>query len=249
MREFLKVWTVILTLFIVTVMVQKVAANDEPPSMPEELAGYQVEMGFEWFPTIPNHLFFVGSILQTPEGERSQVDVLLEFLEDHPEIHTVVLHSGGGSVRIGASMARVIHERKFTTYVPKGGSCLSACGYMWLAGKVRVLDGELGAHQIAVGQAGELTTTVGEMYQEVQQSMGNLMAWMYDYEVPVLYYAWMLLTPSDEMHIFNDEEEAELVTGEDQAYFDVVDDFVEAKYSYLRSIQEWREGRLGSTPH
>ena len=213
---------------------------DDRPTLPTPLEGFHVEKGWEWFPSMPNYLFFVGSIMPQGGDERTQLVVLKEMLELHPTITTVVLHSGGGSVGMAATMSRVIFEKGLVTYVPRDATCASACGYLWLAGKVRVLDGTLGAHRISVGDMANDTISVGDAYEEIQKSIGSLMGWMYEYNVPVLYYAWMLLTPAEEMYEFTEEEEAELVTGYDNPSFDPVDNFVALKYMYLRALQEWR---------
>ena len=64
---------------------------------------------------------------------------------------------------------------------------------------------------------------------------------MYKYDVPTLYYTWMMLTPAEDMHSFTELEEAELVTGEDTERYDHIDEFVGYKYAYLRALREWTE--------
>lgn len=231
-------------LVFAVVFTLKVKAENRPvdrPVLPEALAGYEVENGWEWFPSQPHVLHFVGPIKGTEKGVDHQEKVLKKFLDRHPEIAIVTLHSGGGVVAMGARMARVIHERELFTYVPKDASCSSACGFMWLAGKKRILDGKLGAHAVSLGHAGDTPTTNAVAYAEVQQFLGNLMGWMYEYDVPVYYYARMLLTPSTTMYYFSGEELDLLVTAQDTPRFDHIDNFVALKWNYLRALQEWRE--------
>jgi hypothetical protein len=242
---FIKRATVALSVWLltsVTLFYTFTAEANERPALPALLQGYEVKQGFEWFPSKANLLFFVGSIYE------GQEEVLKEFLEKHPEIDTIVLHSGGGLVSEAAMMSRIIFEREMTTYVPRDATCASACGYMWLAGKVRVLDGTLGAHRISVDhEVGAEMMTTADAYEHMQKMVASLMIWMYEYEVPVLYYAWMFHTPSEEMHDFSDAEEAELVRGQDGPQYDHIDNFVSLKYNYLRALMAWRESNVPTT--
>lgn len=57
--------------------------------------------------------------------------------------------SSGGSVYAALSVAFEVHERGMTTMIPASSWCHSACAYIFFAGHERLVDGELGVHQIA----------------------------------------------------------------------------------------------------
>ncbi len=52
----------------------------------------------------------------------------------------VQLDSPGGLVREGIKIGQLIRAREFSTVVPNGKLCASACGYIWLAGKIRSVE-------------------------------------------------------------------------------------------------------------
>ncbi len=82
-------------------------------------------------------------------------EVLTRALDMAPAVNTVVFSSTGGWVREGNLVAKVITERRLTTYVE--GECTSACTIAFLAGIDRVAgpDAHIGFHQFkSVGESG-----------------------------------------------------------------------------------------------
>ncbi len=73
-------------------------------------------------------------------------DVLIEILEDHPEITKLTLSSQGGSEEESYKIADYIKERSMDTWVPTQRMCLSACVAIFLSGKEKLSDGLIGMH-------------------------------------------------------------------------------------------------------
>ncbi len=61
---------------------------------------------------------------------------------------TIVLNSNGGSLIAGLQMGNVIRGRRYTTLVPDGVHCASACAVAWLGGTRRLMgpDARIGFH-------------------------------------------------------------------------------------------------------
>ena len=208
----------------------------EPPTVPQLLEDHMYypageEGGIEWFPSLPNVIHFVGGV---DEGLDAAIR---KALIAHPEVDTISLFSGGGSVTAGLEAAILIHEKGLTTYVPELGTCQSACGFLFFAGKERILGGTLGAHQVSVDI--DVKVPVDLAYQEVQNSTGYIMFYMKDWKVPQGYYIAMLLTVADDMYIFTDVESRLLEIGEDSGQYDKIDELHEVRYGYLEAFHEW----------
>lgn len=60
----------------------------------------------------------------------------------------VVLHSPGGNLFAGLEIGRTLRLKGFSTWIPDGHECASACALAWLAGRVRYLspNARLGFH-------------------------------------------------------------------------------------------------------
>jgi hypothetical protein len=64
------------------------------------------------------------------------------------ETAEIVFSSYGGNLGDGLKIAEFISQKGFTTVVRGGDTCASACGYMWLSGKQRSIEGsaQVGFH-------------------------------------------------------------------------------------------------------
>lgn len=64
------------------------------------------------------------------------------------ETAEIVFSSYGGNLGDGLKIAELISQKGFTTAVRGGDTCASACGYMWLSGKQRSVEGsaQVGFH-------------------------------------------------------------------------------------------------------
>ena len=92
-------------------------------------------------------------------------DVITTKTEDHlvpllkaGKIDNVILASPGGDGDAAMRMGYAMREAGVTTFVPKGRYCQSACGFLFLAGAKRILDGHIGIHAFRYG-----LTPYGEM--------------------------------------------------------------------------------------
>lgn len=75
------------------------------------------------------------------------------------DIKVVQLVSGGGDLYTALNIGFLIHNKGLTTYVPKGYACASACGYIFLGGKYRILRGSIGMHEFSTDGIGYSSMT------------------------------------------------------------------------------------------
>lgn len=118
-----------------------------------------------------------------------------------PNAKIVSLNSPGGTVQMGLLIADDVQQWKLSTYVPKGSGCYSACAYIFLAGKDRQVDGELGVHQIS----SDATDLVG-----AQMAIGDIIEMLDSFGVSADVLSVMFKTPPNQMHVFTAEEISEL---------------------------------------
>ncbi|MGR6467538.1 PAN domain-containing protein [Rhizobium sp. PAMB 3182] len=118
-------------------------------------------------------------------------------LDAAPNATVVALNSPGGNVQMGLLIADDIHQKKLTTYIPKGSGCYSACAYIFLAGAAREVEGELGVHQIS-SQSSDL---VG-----AQLTISDIIDVLGRFDTPPEVMSVMFKTPPDDMHVFTAEE-------------------------------------------
>lgn len=150
---------------------------------------------------IPNALFFFSEIRRNDSFE------LRKALRTH-EIDTIVLSSPGGSVFEGLQMAGIIFDKQLRTYVPKDalggvGNCASACSFMFLAGKERKVDGNLGVHQFVSIDAAK-TQKVGETQQLSQFTVSEIIGFLNEFDTPPFVYERMF--QQKEMYYFSISE-------------------------------------------
>ncbi|MFC4624084.1 PAN domain-containing protein [Daeguia caeni] len=112
-----------------------------------------------------------------------------------PDAKLVTLNSGGGSVHAGLIIADDIHQKGLSTYIPKTSKCYSACSYIFLAGRERKVDGELGVHQISSD------SLVG-----AQLAISDIIEVLSRFDTPPEVMQMMFKTPPDDIHIFSQDE-------------------------------------------
>lgn len=128
----------------------------------------------------------------------------LEFfraLQARPNAKTIALLSGGGSVYGALTIAIQVHERGMTTVVPKSAWCYSACAYIFFAGRIRKLEGELGVHQISTDGVANIAgaqTTIADILEALNT---------FDVDPGVL--GFMFRTAADDIHVFSATEIAQ----------------------------------------
>ena len=108
-----------------------------------------------------------------------------------------LLNSSGGLVYVGLDLALEVNRLGITTAIPEDFSCYSACSYVFLAGKERYLDGELGIHQIS-SDDNDLT--------KGQFTIADMIDVLNTFDVPKELYPPMLSTPPDEIYIVSLDE-------------------------------------------
>ncbi len=87
------------------------------------------------FDDIPDAILLDGKIdLKAPLELR-------RALQQRPETTLVVLGSPGGLVSSALIVADDIHRLGLSTAIPKGFGCYSACSFVFLAGKERLVEG------------------------------------------------------------------------------------------------------------
>jgi hypothetical protein len=96
-----------------------------------------------------------GSSLIVIEGEfeSQDIDTFRSRIAQLPSTKTIVaLRSDGGSLVAGIRIGALIREKKFSTLVPDGASCASACALAWLGGSRRFVgqDSSVGFHSAYV---------------------------------------------------------------------------------------------------
>ena len=78
--------------------------------------------------------------------EIEELDEMLELMKAKKPTQ-IILDSYGGNIRSAEHLARYINNNNISTYVSEVAVCKSACVILFLAGKKRLCEGELGVHQ------------------------------------------------------------------------------------------------------
>jgi TPR repeat protein len=166
------------------------------------------------FGNMPQVLFVAGAF-DTGDGARISAAIDL-FM---PEV--IVLHSQGGIVAEAMEVADLIHERGLSTFVPNGAECLSACVYVFSAGRQRILQGELGVHQL---QAAERNAVVP--IGDLQAVISQILAAMNQYAVPSFLIERIL--GSSEMYVLTESERNQISRGSLEAIEWINTDLIES---------------------
>ena len=173
-------------------------------TMADDLEKYKLRFyadgSFFVTPLVPNVLFQIGKI------ESDQYSEFRRAIVNHG-VSTIVLDSPGGNVYESLDMAGTIFDRALSTYVPIDAVCLSACAFMFFAGKERFVAGNLGVHQTSYDdEISDKTAKIGEVDSAAQLSTADIIQYLNEFRTPPKVYEWMLRTPPDEMHIFSNQE-------------------------------------------
>ena len=149
---------------------------------------------------IPDTLFFVDEIKANDSFE------LRKALRNH-DIQNIVLASPGGSVWEGLQMAGIIFDKKLRTYIPRDGTCASACAYLFFAGAERLADGELGVHQAYSSNFKE-KKSVGQTQYVTQFTVSEIIGFLNEFGTPAFVYERMF--QDIDMYFFDPLELMEL---------------------------------------
>ncbi|MVS99277.1 hypothetical protein [Devosia marina] len=146
----------------------------------------------------PQHPEF--AVLAGPIEHNAPLD-FRRMIRAYPDIATVALHSVGGDVTAGLLLAQEVHERGISTFIAPDSFCYSACSYVFLAGKDRLVEGALGVHQMANDD--------GDIYS-VQVAISDLLDTLGEFDVPDRVISDMLRTPPQEMTVYDAAAATEL---------------------------------------
>jgi hypothetical protein len=154
--------------------------------------------------SMPNVLILQGEIT---------AGIVYDFrkaLREH-RISVVMLDSPGGSVYEGLELSAIIRDRALATLIPPDASCASACAFLFVAGVKRQAYGQLGVHQFASSGAGDPPAE-----GQTQHVAAEIIDFLKEYEIPLMFVVRMLETPNAEMYWFPEQEliDEGLVTGE-----------------------------------
>ena len=107
-------------------------------------------------------------ILADGEIDESAVGAFTSFVRQAHLVPgaLVVLNSPGGNVLQSLMLGKAIRQQGFSTTVPAGGACASACAFVFLGGVERSADpsARIGVHQISAPASplGDLSAADGE---------------------------------------------------------------------------------------
>ena len=119
------------------------------------------------------------------------------FILEHGAPDVLLLNSPGGLVHLALDVALEIDQLGIETAIPEDFGCYSACAFMFLAGKNRYADGELGVHQISSENA--------DLY-DGQLTLADIIDVLNKFDTPPELFVPMLSTPPEEMYILSDAE-------------------------------------------
>lgn len=108
----------------------------------------------------------------------------------YPQIKTLALTGPGGSAYDALNMAYAIREAGLKTNIPSGARCFSACALMFFAGVERSAEGELGVHQLTVGNSAS-----------AQFAAGDLVKILTEFGVPTELIVRLLQTATNQMYV------------------------------------------------
>ncbi len=151
---------------------------------------------FILYPDVPDALVLHGVI-----GSNTASD-LRKALAARPGTKYIILHSQGGYVDSALKVANMIRSRGLHTVVPSSFHCLSACAFVFFAGREHVVTGQLGVHRIAADGSNNASAT--------NAAFGHLQNELKAYGIPKGVMKRMAATPSQSMHVFSNKEIKEL---------------------------------------
>lgn len=154
---------------------------------------YEVFGTFLVDPANPSVVYLNGAI-----GSTAGLD-FRRAVRAYPAVDTIVLNSPGGGVVAGLTVADDVFRGGFTTIIPAGARCYSACSLIFLAGASRLAIGELGVHQVTADRIDAV---------EAQRAIADILDVLVLFDTPQQVITIMLRTPPEDMYVFTSEEVA-----------------------------------------
>ena len=116
--------------------------------------------GTEWGEQVNEHDSLQFSLI--PAGRRNVLLVWggIEFgdsdrfrtaLDAAGPIEEIWLYSGGGKLREGLEIGRIVRARRLATRIKRGMQCMSACNFIFMGGTIRYVEmgGDFGVHMFS----------------------------------------------------------------------------------------------------
>ena len=149
-------------------------------------------------------------VILTGSIETEELDEILEVMKTKKP-NQMILDSYGGNIRSAERLAQYIYENNISTYVSEVAVCKSACVILFLAGKKRLCEGELGVHQARPSKEMEYDITISKVaYKYLQRDMGNLITLLNRFNTPPFVYEKMF--KSYDIYNFSKAEIAQINT-------------------------------------
>ena len=158
----------------------------------------------------------------TFEGANNEIVILTGFIETEEldemlvEIKSkkptqMILDSYGGNSQSARHLAQYIHDNNISTYVSEVGACKSACVMLFLAGKKRLCEGELGVHQgyLPIDEENE-KVKIKYALVSIQKVIGEEIELLNSFNTPPFVYPYMF--KNTEVYNFSKEEIAKINT-------------------------------------
>ena len=178
-----------------TVEPQRPAASPVPTVKQKSDADGVREFGsFITMDDAPGVLALIGDI-----GPSTPLD-FRRALRSMAKPEVLVLASDGGLVASALMIAYDVHELELSTYVLPDTQCYSACSFIFLAGADRLVEGELGVHQVW----GEQTDA-----SSAQTVVSDILEAFTEFGVRQEVTSAMLRTVPDSMYVFDAAELAQ----------------------------------------
>ena len=169
------------------------------------LSSYSPALSDVTFEGTNNEIVILTGFIETEE-----LDEMLEVMKaKNPS--QMILDSYGGNVRSAGRLAQYIYDNDISTYVSEIAVCKSACVILFLAGKKRLCEGELGVHQVRPSKEMEYDITISKVaYKYLQRDMGNLITLLNTFNTPPFVYEQMF--KSYDMYDFSKAEITQINT-------------------------------------
>lgn len=94
---------------------------------------------------------------------------LTAYLDEHPDVHTLVLHSAGGNIFEARGVGRLIRKRRLSTHVDR--LCVSACTLAFVSGLSRTASAQavFGFHAYRIDSESQLAWLDTEKQQQMDR--------------------------------------------------------------------------------
>ena len=149
-------------------------------------------------------------VILTGSIEIEELDEMLEVMKTKKPTQ-MILDSYGGNIRSAERLAQYIYDNDISTYVSEVAVCKSACVILFLAGKKRLCEGELGVHQARPSKEMEYDIMISKVaYKYLQRDMGELVTLLNSFNTPPFVYEQMF--KSYDIYNFSKAEIAQINT-------------------------------------